>query len=133
MIFLAHQAPHADKRNLPSASGGITTFAPRELLASSSVAVTPLGIILVQAAGALYLGFAILNWTAKDNLLGGIYSRPVALGNLLHFGIMAIALLKAVATGERASTVLLACGVYVLFAAWFSVVTFGSPIGKKAV
>ena len=48
-----------------------------------------------QACGVLYLGFAILNWMAKDDLIGGIYSRPVAMGNFLHFFTIAMALVKS--------------------------------------
>src|SRR5204862_7388254 len=33
---------------------------------------------------ALYLGFAVLNWMGCVVLFGGIYGRPVALGNLCH-------------------------------------------------
>jgi hypothetical protein len=28
-----------------------------------------------MAASALYVGFAMVNWMAKGNLLGGIYNR----------------------------------------------------------
>ena len=113
--------------------GLAATFAPQELLAYSGITSQHLEVLLVQAAGALYLGFAILNWMAKDNLLGGIYSRPVALGNLLHFTIMAITLLKAIVIGEREPVVLLASSAYLLFAVWFGLITFGSPVGRKPV
>jgi hypothetical protein len=34
---------------------------------------------------ALYFSFALMNWTAKDSASGGIYARPVSLGNFAHF------------------------------------------------
>lgn len=113
--------------------GCLCTFAPQETAAyngaSSPAAVT----LLIQAAGALYLGFAILNWMAKDNLIGGIYSRRVALGNLLHFASMAIALLKFVTAGDRKPVVLLVTIAYAIFATWFGLITFGSPVRKNVV
>lgn len=108
------------------------TFAPRELLAYTGSAATPLGTLVVQVAGGLYLGFAMLNWMAKENLIGGIYGRPVALGNFLHFFIVAAALVRAEAGVHRQGAMLVGAIVYVPLAAWFGVVTFTSPVGKKA-
>ena len=36
----------------------------------------------------------MLNWMARGNIIGGIYSRPVAVGNLIHFAIAALAMVK---------------------------------------
>lgn len=81
---------------------------------------------LAQVAGALYLGFAFLNWMARSILIGGIYARPVAVGNLLHF------LAGALALGKQAPTVgspllWVLAGVYTLLAALFGWVTFTHP------
>jgi hypothetical protein len=35
----------------------------------------------------------MLNWMARANRIGGIYSRPVAMGNFLHFTMGALVLL----------------------------------------
>ena len=56
--------------------------------------MTGINIIVLQLLGGLYFGFGMLNWTAKGNLTGGIYSRPVAMGNLTHFVMGGLALLK---------------------------------------
>ena len=56
--------------------------------------------MLVQLAGALYVGFAMVNWMAKGNLLGGIYNRAVAMGNFADFGIGAIVLVKGLIAGQ---------------------------------
>src|SRR5687767_3301513 len=75
------------------ALGLSATFLPQEIAAyvTASPGALPL---LIQVLGALYFAFAMLNWSAKDSLLGGIYNRPVALGNLVHFVIGALALAK---------------------------------------
>ena len=89
-------------------------------------------MLLIQVAGALYLGFAMLNWMAEDNLIGGIYSRPVAMGNLLHLFAETMALLKRVTHGERTPAILVVTAVYVVFAIWFGLVVFTNPLRNKA-
>jgi hypothetical protein len=103
------------------------TFLPEEILSHSVADARGTGVLLVQIAGALYLGFAMLNWMARANLIGGIYSRPVAMGNFLHFAMVAIALLKALLGGLRAQPVLAGAAVYSVFAVWFGLVVFTHP------
>lgn len=56
--------------------GVAATFGPVEiLLAMNAPVVAPLPVFL-QLLGAASLGFAMANWTAKDNMIGGIYARP---------------------------------------------------------
>ena len=52
-------------------------------------------MVIAQLAGVLYLGFAALNWMARGNIIGGIYSRPVTIGNVLHFVSGTAVILKA--------------------------------------
>ena len=86
--------------------------------------------MLVQVTGALYLGFAFLNWMARGVLIGGIYSRPVALGNFLHFAVVAATLLKAM-THFDLPVVYALSAAYTMFAAWFAVVLFTSPVARN--
>ena len=110
--------------------GLIATFAPD--LVSGHTCISVLNTLTIQAAGALYLGFAILNWTAKDTAIGGIYSRPVALGNLLHFFTVAMALLRIVAAGHRNPPILAVTLAYLIFTVWFGLVVFGRSPGSVA-
>jgi len=114
-----------------AALGLLTTFSPESFLGPAPAATQAIATLLIQAAGALYLGFAILNWMAKGNLIGGIYSRPVALGNLLHFFAVAMALLRLVTHTHQAPTILVATAVYTIFAIWFGLVVFTSPLREK--
>src|SRR5271165_1534786 len=82
-----------------------TSFMPQEILAHYGTRATGPAVLAIQIAGALYLGFAILNWTARSILIGGIYARPVALGNFLHFAIVMLAGWKAIAGGIRGAEV----------------------------
>ena len=106
--------------------GGLATFLPQELLLRTGTSPAGFSVLLVQIAGAAYLGLAMLNWMARGNLMGGIYSRPVAIGNLAHFTIAALALVKAALAGQHAPEVLGGAVAYAVFAVLFGVVTFGA-------
>jgi len=108
-----------------AALGVAATFLPQEIIAALGGGVGRTLPLLVQVLGATYLGFAMLNWMAKESLIGGIYSRPVSMGNFLHFAVAGIALVKAVVAGERAVAVLVCTAIYVLFAIAFGAVVFG--------
>jgi len=71
------------------------SFAPQELLGLVGATASPALVLGVQALGAAWLGFALLDWNARGAPFGGIYGRPVALGNFLHFAVIALALAKA--------------------------------------
>ena len=66
-------------------AGVFALFAPDALLYTQGSAPTGTASVLVQLMGALYFSFALMNWTAKDSRIGGIYARPVSLGNFSHF------------------------------------------------
>ena len=88
-------------------------------------------LIILQILGALYLGFAMLNWTAKANLIGGIYSRPVAIANFTHFLIGGLALVKLGFKNVGLTYIWIALIVYAIFAILFAVVLFTSPVSKE--
>jgi hypothetical protein len=113
---------------LMAALGVVATFAPEKVLGPGTIGSMP--NLVAQVAGALYLGFAMLNWMAKDNAIGGIYSRPVALGNLLHFFAVAMALLRLVTGGDHQSVLLIATLIYAIFAAGFGLLIFGKSPGS---
>ncbi|HEY0155775.1 MAG TPA: hypothetical protein VGF28_00635 [Thermoanaerobaculia bacterium] len=104
--------------------GVAATFAPDELLPRLGAPATPALTLAIQLLGALYLAFAILNWTARQSLIGGIYNRPVALGNMLHFTAGALALIKGAAGTELVAL----AALYALFAVAFGWVLFTSPV-----
>lgn len=104
--------------------GVIALFAPMEILTSLGAAsVNPLSV-LIQLLGSLYFAFALANWTAKDSRMGGIYSRPLALGNCVHFVTGALVILQyELANGFRGSLTVAFIG-YAIFAASFTYLVF---------
>lgn len=113
---------------LMGAAGIILSFAPSEVLQylkiESAIAVE---VVIMQILGALYFAFAMVNWTAKANLIGGIYGRPIAIGNLTHFVIGALALIKSYFSNHE-SVVLIFAVIYAVFAVLFSIVFFTHPV-----
>ena len=88
---------------------------------------TKLPQVILQILGALYLGFAMLNWMAKASLIGGIYSRPVAIGNFMHFMVGALALIKVFFANTGVKIILIPAITYLLFSLMFATIVFGSP------
>lgn len=119
---------------LMSASAALTTvpglamsFAPQELAAASGHAHDALLALVLQVLGALYLGAALTNWMARKSLIGGIFGRPLALGNLAHFAIGALALAKAAPAQAWPAPVWLATAIYGVLALAFGALVFRHP------
>ena len=87
--------------------------------------------LVLQVTGAAYVGFAVMNWMARDILIGGIYSRPLAMGNFVHFVVVAITLLKVLLDGHVRLDVVIAFSVFAVFAVWFGFVAFTHPIQQR--
>jgi hypothetical protein len=113
------------------ALGLLATFLPDTVLGAMGAPVTAPLMLLVQVTGALYLGFAMLNWMAQHTLIGGIYSRPVAVGNLLHFVTAGLAMLKAQGRLDLPWLWPL-LAAYIVLGTAFGVVLFRHPIPSSA-
>jgi hypothetical protein len=110
-------------------TGIILSLFPQETISFFKMADT--NTIVLQLLGGLYFGFGMLNWAAKGNLTGGIYSRPVAIGNLTQFFMGALALIKF-ATHQSASVYIwIVAVIYTVFAILFGIVYFTNPVMKK--
>lgn len=107
--------------------GLVFSFAAEEAIVSLGGRPQGLAPVLVQLAGALYLGFAMVNWTAKGMVLGGIYGRAIVLGNMLHFTMAALALLKVGMQPEVPAALWIITAIDALFAMLFMRLLFQSP------
>lgn len=108
--------------------GVVLTFMSKELLHFTSNEPTAVVSLLAQVCGALYLGFAMLNWTARANLIGGIYSRPTVIGNLLHFTMITLVLFRSILNGQRGVVIMIGLFCYATFAVWFGLVLMARPL-----
>jgi hypothetical protein len=83
--------------------------------------------IVLQMIGALYFAFAITNWTAKANIIGGIYGKPIALGNFTHFSIGTLALGNWIIQNPVIKSTIALTGLYAIFAIAFGYILFIHP------
>ena len=109
-------------------TGIIFSFLPNEVLNYFNATTTVSDPLILQILGALYFAFAMVNWTAKANLIGGIYARPIAIGNLTHFIVGSLALIKNYFSQHGNPTTLMFALVYMIFAVLFSIVFFRHPV-----
>ncbi|SFW61407.1 hypothetical protein [Cellulophaga fucicola] len=112
--------------------GILLSFLPNEILEYLNVEPNIITILFVKIMSALYMGFGILNAMAKGTLIGGIYNRPIAIGNLMHFGVGAIALVKIASKIQVHSEIIISlAAVYVIFAILFVYVFKTNPTKVK--
>lgn len=87
--------------------------------------------ILLQLLGAAYFAFAALNWMAKENLIGGIYNRPITVGNFTHFFVGGLALIKGIFVNQNILIIWILSFLYLLFAFLFGILLFRHPSKKE--
>jgi len=109
--------------------GIVLTFAPQEFAHYFNLPVS--SSIILQISGALYFGFAVINWTARANLIGGIYSKPLAMGNFAHFVIGGPTLVKFAFHNSGPGYIWIAAIIYSIFAILFGYVSLTNPILKN--
>ena len=108
--------------------GTLLLFLPIEIAEYLSIEPTIITILFLKILSAIYLGFGILNWTAKGTLIGGIYNKPIVLGNLLHFAVGAIELIKVIFNIQAHKEIIIFLTVfYVIFALLFAYVIKTNP------
>jgi hypothetical protein len=109
--------------------GFSASFLPLEIAEYYGAPAGALSELLIEMTGALYLGFAVLNWMARGNIIGGIYSRPVALGNFFHFTLIALLLIKYTITNTMSTSFAIGGAICAVFALSFGYILFA---GGKA-
>jgi hypothetical protein len=112
--------------------GILLSFLPSEIMTYLGVEPTIITTLFLKILSALYLGFGISNWIAKGSIIGGIYNRPIVIGNLMHFGVGAIALIKIVSHIETHSEIIISLTVlYMIFTILFTYIFKNNPATVK--
>ena len=106
-------------------AGAALLFAPAEALAA--LGMSSAEPLLAQLLGAAYLGAAAANWTARGAMIGGIYARPLSVGNYVHFVVGTIVLAMGLRRGEPGAVYFVALVLYAVFGACFTLLLFGGP------
>ncbi|EKE85308.1 hypothetical protein [Idiomarina xiamenensis] len=92
--------------------------------------VLPIGAnnaLALQLLAAVYLGMAMMNHMAKGQLLGGIYGRPICVGNFMHFLIGLFILIKQLLDGSVLPGLIAATAIYALYTIIFARLLFRMP------
>lgn len=110
-------------------SGLLLSFVPEEISRILIIGTNQTSILFLQILGSLYLGFGMLNWMTKNNLIGGIYSRPLVIGNLAYFLVSTFALIKIVGKySENEFIIILSLTIlYIVFTLSFGYVFMKNP------
>ena len=111
------------------ATGLLLIFLPQEI--ASTVEWSEDSAVLLQLIGATYFGFAMTNWMARGTLVGGIYGRPIVIGNLTHFLIGASIMVRLAIAAPSSFLVVVAAVIYVAFALIFGYMMSHHPIKEK--
>ena len=104
------------------------SFLPKEILDYLLLESNPFTGLIMQLLGALYLGFGMMNWMGKGSIIGGIYNKPMVIGNFMHFGVGAITLLKIVFNTQANKEIVIALTIfYSIFAIAFAYIFMKNP------
>ncbi|MEQ8924936.1 MAG: hypothetical protein RLO81_03935 [Fulvivirga sp.] len=86
----------------------------------------PQSDILNILLGGLLFGFGLVNWHSKNLTVGGIYGRPLLIGNLGHCLIGSISFIKL--TFSNPTPLILSIAfVYSVFAILFTYLMYSHP------
>ncbi len=114
--------------------GFLSSFFSQELLLHTKVTSDGAADMFIQLLAALFIGFAIMNWMNRGVIMGGIYARPLAMGNFSHFLIGFITFAKILGAKPHLPGMWILTIIYFLFTLAFGVVMFFHPVAaeKKA-
>jgi hypothetical protein len=101
----------------------VCLFLPTEALATLGFPAE--NAVVGQMIGALYLGFAAANWTARGSMIGGIYARPLSVANFVHFVVGGTVLAKGITDSTLNFAYLTVTLGYAIFAVLFVLVFYG--------
>ncbi len=108
--------------------GLLTSFLPQEVLKITDLPTSPVNVLLLQILSAFYIGLAMINYMSKDAVIGGIYNRPILMGNIAYHSIASIALVKhALNQGMSSTTLITLTVVYCILSLGFLKLFFVDP------
>ncbi|WP_104418661.1 hypothetical protein [Neolewinella xylanilytica] len=100
-------------------AGVLFTFLPEEVAGRLHANPDGAAVPIYQLLGAVYLGFAGLNWLSRRSKIGGMYGRPVVVANFAH-AFVAVFAVGRLARLSGMTIPWMATVVYGIFAATFA-------------
>ena len=112
-------------------NGFVLSFFPYEISVLLTNTDNHFFILILQILGAIYLGFSYINWMSKNSSIGGIYNKPLLIGNTIHFLTASMAMIKLVFKFENNLPLLIPNTIiYCLFTLFFGYIYFSDPFKK---
>lgn len=109
--------------------GILFTFLPQETCSFIGTAEqAEVDLIIMQILGAALIGIAMTNYMSRGAVLGGIYGKPLLLGNLLYHVASGLALLKFVFNSGEWILFGIPTLLYLILSAGFIKLNFTSAI-----
>lgn len=105
-------------------------FAPDVLLPRLVPGYPEAALWLGQLLGAAWLGMAILNWSNRSTLLGGIYGRPVVAANLAVYLVSALVLFRTAGRAGFSSVLWTLAAAAAVLAIAYAVLLFRGPLSR---
>ncbi|WP_422361011.1 hypothetical protein [Reichenbachiella sp.] len=106
--------------------GLFLTFLPQEVNAYFDINPEGMTVLISQTLGAALLAFSMLNWMTRNNILGGIYGKPLMMANFLFFFTSGMSYLK----GANSELIWAMAGVSLVIGLTFGYVAFTHPFKK---
>ncbi|MGV3762941.1 hypothetical protein [Parapedobacter sp.] len=97
------------------------TFLPEEIIRFFGAQANRFLLLIFQLLGATYMGLGMMSWVSRNSLVGGIYNRPLVLGNFLYFLLGAFASVKTAMhySGDPLAIYIPIAVLHIIFALYF--------------
>lgn len=109
--------------------GIVLTFMPQEIGGWLGMASqTGAEVLVLQLLGGTLFGFGMINYMGRNAILGGIYGKPIILGNMVFHFIVALELARYMFENDRFGFLLAGGILYAFLAAAFIRMNFTSAV-----
>ena len=108
--------------------GALCLFLPEKVGAQFGAGANA-PLLLIQVLGSACLGLGLLDWVSRHSMVGGIYGRPLVIGNLVHFVCGALVFARSLMDAQTAMT-WIGLAVYSVFAIAFGALLLGRGISN---
>jgi hypothetical protein len=112
-------------------TGIFLIFLPDQAAKCAGLKPEKINILFIQMLGSLYFAFAMVNWTAREKLIGGIYGRTISTGNFAHFFIGGLILIRGIIDNSTLILLWIMAIIYTLFAIIFTRIIFGALLRRQ--
>jgi hypothetical protein len=86
--------------------GGLCLFLPAQVGAQFGAGGANAPLLPIQVLGCACLGLGLLDWVSRRSMVGGIYGRPLVIGNLVHFVCGALVFARSLMDSQAAAALI---------------------------